>query len=406
MITQSRRALEYLRPDNLTFRFTAYWTMANAHLLIGDRAAASQAYEEAISISQASGDMFSTMLSAGGLGEVQELENQLHAAAETYRRVLQLSGDQPLPAASEAHLGLARVLYEWNDLDGAQEHAEQSLPLARQYDSVIDRFIICEVFLARVKLAQGDVAGAVAMLAETALSVRRKQFVHRMPDVAAAQVLVLIRQGNLEAAADLAQSHNLPLSRARVHLAQGNADRALAVLGPLRQEVEAKGWRDEQLKVMALQAVALYAQGGKHEAVQVIDEALTLAEPGGLIRVFVDEGAPMAHLVSEAAAQGISPDYAGRLRTAFEAEAQKLEDRSALDPASLPPGVRPLIEPLTPREREVLQLMATGQSNPEIAAQLVIAVTTVKTHVKNIYGKLQVTNRFQAAARAQDLGLL
>ena len=90
----------------------------------------------------------------------------------------------------------------------------------------------------------------------------------------------------------------------------------------------------------------------------------------------------------------------------IETEAQKLRDRSALDPASLPPGIRPLIEPLTPREREVLQLISAGRSNPEIAAELVIAVTTVKTHVKNIYGKLQVANRFQAATRAKELHLV
>jgi ATP/maltotriose-dependent transcriptional regulator MalT len=100
------------------------------------------------------------------------------------------------------------------------------------------------------------------------------------------------------------------------------------------------------------------------------------------------------------------PDYADKLLAAFEAEAQMLKGKSGLDPGLLPPGLRPLIEPLTPREREVLPLMAAGHSNPEIAAELIIAVTTVKTHVKNIYGKPQVTNRFQAAARAQDLGLL
>ncbi len=98
--------------------------------------------------------------------------------------------------------------------------------------------------------------------------------------------------------------------------------------------------------------------------------------------------------------------YIGKLLAAFKAEEQKRKDGSCLPPDSLAPGVQPLIEPLTPREREVLQLIASGRSNPEIAAELVIAVTTVKTHVKNIYGKLQVSNRFQAAARAQDLNLV
>ena len=167
-----------------------------------------------------------------------------------------------------------------------------------------------------------------------------------------------------------------------------------------------KGWQDERLKVMVLQSVALHAHGKKDKAVQLLGEALALAEPGGFIRLFLDEGLPMAQLLSEAAARGILPGYTGKLLAAFEAEAQKRQGESFLPPDSLPPGVQPLIEPLTPREREVLRLIAAGRSNPEIAEELVIAVTTVKTHVKNIYGKLQVGNRFEAAARAQDLKLL
>jgi LuxR family maltose regulon positive regulatory protein len=406
IIVQSHRAMEYLRPDNLPFRFTAMWTLGFAHYLQGDRAAAIRAYTEAISIGQASGDMFSIILATSALAETQELENQLYPAAEAYRRVLQLHGDYPQPNAGEDHLGLARILYEWNDLEGAELHGQKSLQLTRQYDSVIDRFIICEVFLARLKLAQGDVTGAAALLAEADQSVREHNFVHRMPEVSAAQVTVSLRQGNLEAAADLAEKHQLPLSQTRVHLALGDPSAALAVLGPLRQEMEAKGWQDELLKVVVLEAIALQANGEKDRAVQVLGETLALAEPGGFVRTFVDEGPPMAQLLSEASARGISPDYTGKLLAAFKAEAQKRKDESYLHPTPLPPGVQPLVEPLTPREREVLQLIAAGRSNPEIAEQLVIAVTTVKTHVKNIYGKLQVTNRFQAVARAQDLNLL
>jgi LuxR family maltose regulon positive regulatory protein len=296
IIVQSRRALEYLPPDNLPFRFTAIWTLAFAYHLQGDRAAAVRTYTEALSISQASGDTFSTILATSGLGQVQELENQLYPAAETYRRVLQLMGDHPQPNACEVHLGLARICYEWNDLDAAEQHGQQSLQLARQYDNVIDRFIISEVFLARLKLAQGDVAEAAAMLAQAEQSVRQHNFVHRMPEVAAAQVLALLRQGNLAAAAQLAQTHQLPISQARVHLAQGNTSAALGLLEPLRQQMEEKGWEDERLKVMVLQAVAHHAHGEKDKAAQLLGDALALAEPGGFIRVFVDEGFPMAQL--------------------------------------------------------------------------------------------------------------
>ena len=294
MITQARRALEYLHPDNLLSRIRAIWTMGFAFQVQGDRAAARQAYTEAIAISQASGNIRFTIVATISLGVIQEFENHLDQAAETFRSALQLAGDHQQPFENEAHLGLARIFYEWNDLESAEQHGQQALQLARQFDSVIDRFVICEVFLARLKLVQGDVAGAAAMLAGTEQSVRQNNFVHRIPEVAAAQVLVLLRQGNLQEAAHLAQTHDLPFSLARIHLAQGDPSAALAVLEPLRRQMEAKGWVDEQLKVMVLQAVALYAHGEKDQAVQLLGEALALAEPGGFIRIFVDEGAPMA----------------------------------------------------------------------------------------------------------------
>src|SRR5438093_1015944 len=172
----------------------------------------------------------------------------------------------------------------------------------------VDTFASCEVLLARLKLAQGDVSGAAAVLDEAEAFVRRHSFVFRMPEVAAAQVLILLHQGHLAAAARLAQMHELPISQTRVHLAQGDPSAALARLLPWRQQVEAKGWEDERLKVMVLQAVALQAHGEKDKAVHLLCDALTLAEPGGFIRLFVDEGLPMARLLSEAEAIGMMPD--------------------------------------------------------------------------------------------------
>ncbi len=402
IIAQSRRALEYLHPDNLSFRTFTIWKLGYAYHLQGDRAAASRAYTEAISISQASGNIITTIVATIGLASLQEAENQLYLAAQTYRRVLQLIGDQPLPVACEAHLGLARICYEWNDLDAAQQHGQQSVQLARQSENT-DRFVSGEVFLARLKLAQGDVAGADAILAKADQSVRRHNFAHRLPEVAAAQVLTLLHQGNLAAAAHLAQTHELPLSQARVHLAQGDPSTALVALEPVRRQMEAKGWQDEQLKVMVLQAVAHHAHGQKEEAAQLLGNALALAAPGGFIRIFVDEGLPMAQLLSEAAAQGIRPDYIGKLLAVFEAEAQKREDQSYLPPA---PSAQPLIEPLSQRELEVLQLIAEGLTNQEIASRLFLSQNTVKVHTRNIYGKLGVHNRTQAAARAKDLKIL
>jgi LuxR family maltose regulon positive regulatory protein len=400
IIAQSRRALEYLHPNNLPVRATAHWTLGYAYQLQGDRAAASQAYTEVISISQASGNIMVTIAATTCLGQVQEAENQLSLAAESYWRVLQLVGDPPWPAACEAYLGLARVCYQWNDLDAAEQHGQQSFQLAMQMENV-DTPAACGVFLARLKLARGDVASATALLAKAEQFVRQHNFVHWMPEVAAVQVLTLLHQGHLAAAAHLAQTHGLPLSQARVHLAQGDTSAALAVLEQLRQQAEAKGWEDERLKVMVLQAVALQAHGEKDKAVHLLFDALALAEPGGFIRLFVDEGLPMAHLLSAAAAQGRMPDYIGKLLAVLEADAQKREDTS-----SLPPPAQPLIEPLSRRELEVLHLMAQGLSNQEMCERLFLALDTVKGHNRKIFNKLQVQRRTEAVARARELGLL
>jgi LuxR family maltose regulon positive regulatory protein len=403
MLTQARRALEHLQPDSLISRASANWTLGHAYLLQGDRVAARQAFTEAISISQAAGDAFTTILATIGLGNVQERENQLYLAAESYQRVLQLAGDQPLQIIAEAHLGLARVLYEWNDLDAAEQHGEEGLELARQYESVIDRFISCEVFLARLKLAQGDVAGATTMLARADQSVRQHGFVHRRQEVAAARVLAFIHQGDLAAAAHLAGSHELPISQARVHLAQGNTSAALAELEQARQQAEVKDWADERLKAMVLQAVARHAHGEKEEAVQLLADALALAEPGGFVRVFVNEGLPMAQLLSEVAARGMMLDYTRRLLATFEAETQSCAHKPS---QVITTSAQPLIEPLSPRELEVLHLVAQGLSNREIGERLFIALDTVKGHNRRIFGKLQVHRRTEAVARARELGLL
>ena len=215
VIAQSRRALEYLHPDNLAVRTATTWKLGWAYQLQGDRAAASRAYTEAIAISQVSGNTAIIISATIGLGNVQEAETQLYSAAETYRRVLHMVGDLPLPVACQAHLGLARICYEWNDLDVAQQHAQQSVRLARQIENTA-RFIAGEVVLARLKLVRGDVAGASAMLAQASQPVRQQRSANHMADVAAAQVLTLLEQGDLAAAAALAQTHELPISQARV----------------------------------------------------------------------------------------------------------------------------------------------------------------------------------------------
>ncbi len=337
---QAGRALEYLHPDNSASRTRAIWALGFAYQLQGDRAAARKVYREAMAIRQKPGDIYFTIMATTGLAQVQESDNQLHEAAESYRRSLQLFGDREPPNASEEFIGLARICYEWNDLEAAEQYARQSVELARQYDPAIDRVTISEVVLARVRLARGDVDDAAAILARAHRSAQQRNFNRQLPEIAAVQVSILLRQGDVAAAAQLARKYELPLGRARVLLAQGDAAAALAVVSAYREQVEARGWADQRLQALALQAVALDAHGGRERAVQVLCDALALAEPGGFVRTFVDEGAPIAELLSEAAAKGIMPGYTARLLAAFPSLPVAAGRTAAPSPASAA-GVRP-----------------------------------------------------------------
>ncbi len=414
IITQSRRALEYLHPNNLAFRTSTAFKLGFAYQFQGDRGAAIQAYTQVISTGETSGNIIFTIAATIGLGTLQEAENQLYLAVDSYRRALQLFGDQPLPVAGVAHLGLARIFYEWNDLDAAQQHGQESLQLARQIENN-DRFVASEVFLARLKLAQGDVAGAAAMLAETEQTMRQQNLMHQMPEIAGVQMLVLLRQGDLAAAAHLAETYPLPLRQARVFIAQGDPSAALAVLESYRQQMEAKNWQDELLKVTVLQAVAHYAREERDKAAQRLGEALSMAEPGGFIRLFVDEGEPMRPLMTDCRLPILKSlphlnGYLEKLLAVFPPRTienpQSLRDAAQSQRDAAPSAIQNPVEPLSQRELEILKLIAQGLSNREISERLFLALDTVKGHNRRIFDKLQVQRRTEAIARARELGLL
>lgn len=405
IVTQAQRALDFLYPGNLPVRTATTWALGYAYELQGNRRAARQSYTAAVAAAEAIGHFIMHLMSTLGIAHMQEADNQLEQAAASYRVALKLAGDPPLPAASGAHLGLARLHYAWNDLDAAEMHARQSLHLARQLENT-DRFIASEVMLARLRLARGEVAAARAQLAAAEQAAQRPHLARMLPEIAAAQVEVLLRQGKVDAAATLAETYALPFCQARVQLAEGDAASALALLASLRADVKAKGWQDDLLRVTVLQALAHQVQGETEPALLRLEEALALAEPGGFIRLFVDEGAAMAALLSIAAARGIMPEYVARLLAACPTQPI---DSHAAGGSTVPPLARrplPLLDPLSPRELEILQLIAEGLSNQEIGARLFLALDTVKGHNRRIFEKLQVQRRTEAVAKARELGLL
>jgi LuxR family maltose regulon positive regulatory protein len=155
------------------------------------------------------------------------------------------------------------------------------------------------------------------------------------------------------------------------------------------------------IKILALQALAFQAQCDIDQAMSVLGRALSLAEPEGYVRTFVDEGEPMARLLYKALTCGIAADYARRLLAAFPVVEPEQADLSEAQASS-----SGLVEPLSERELEVLEFLTQGLTNPEIASRLFLSLNTVKAHTRNIYGKLDVHSRTQAVVRARALGVL
>lgn len=407
MHIQASRALEYLHPSNLAYRSSATRDMGFAYALQGNRSAASRTFAKALSIAEASGDMVEPLLATIGLAEIQELENQLSQAADNYERILPQIREFSLLNTGAVYLGLARIYYEWNRLDTAEQYGQQSLQLAQQYSQLIHRFIMCRVFLSRLKLAQGDASAAATLLAEAEESAHRHNVALLMPEVIAGQIQLLLRQGAIDTAAKLAQQYELPMGRTRVLLAQGFASAALEVVESYRQQLEAKAWQNERLRTMVLQALALNAYGKRDKALELLGEVLALAEPGGFMRLFVDEGEPMRLLISDCRSQIEEQShgqdrrliaYVDKILASF---VQSTEPRSKFIITH-----SEFVPPLSQRELDVLRLIAQGLSNDAISKRLYLALSTVKGHNRVIFDKLHVESRTEAVARARELGLL
>lgn len=399
------------------------------HLLEDNCEAARQAYIEAIKIGRKTDNILLAVMAMCQLAELHMLQGRLRQAAHIYRQAQALASDPagtPLPIAAIAILGIAELLREWNNLQEAQEHLRRGVALGRPWGELwaFDAFIP----LARIKQIQGDFAGALEEIHKARQLAQRFDITEiddRLVEVYQAQLW--LAQGDIEAAtqwaqarrqrADKGSSANYPLSmrekelfvEARLSIAQGQAAKAVELLSSLLPATEDAGRLGRVIEGMVIKALALQALGEMDAAVAALAKALRLGEPQGYVRMFVDEGAPMATLLRETAVQRIRVDYVHKLLSILEAEEQRKEATEKPESVPAPSPEAPvslLVEPLTEREDEVLQLIAGGLSNREIANELVVTLSTVKWHLNNLYGKLNVNSRTQAIARARELHLL
>lgn len=315
-------------------------------------------------------------------GEVLAELNDLEEAVRQARRGIGLvTRGFDLTLIGWGYLSMMRIYFSSEDVDGIRAIRQEMESL--EQDSTLPPWVKSpiEAWQVRVWLAQGDLQAAVAWAAERGLGAENQKTIlpPAIDFIALFSYLVL----------------------ARIRMRQKRLDEALELLRWLLETAEAGGRTARTIEILLLEALVLQAGGDVARAISVLEKALALAEPEGFVRIFVDEGEPAARLLREAVQRGSASVYVGRLLNAFSAaEPQQSEPaNNAADPSAL-------VEPLSERELEVLQHIAEGLTNQEIADQLYLSLNTVKVHTRNIYSKLDAHNRMQAVAAARSLGIL
>jgi LuxR family maltose regulon positive regulatory protein len=307
-------------------------------------------------------------------------------------------------------------LREWNQLAAAHEHALTGIEYGRRF-GVGSIWASSYVALMRVLQAQGDAEGALEALREAEATIQNHhvRLATRL-EFNTSRVVQWLAVGDVEAASRWAQefsggSELEQIALARLRLAQGQSAQARHLLEEQGALARLGGRTGRLIEILGLQALALKAQGQPQEAGAALGQSLSLASSQGYLRVFLDLGDPLYDLLEMRAAQDppavtLSKDPVRSLLEAFQQERAEQQSRMAGSISPSPALAKGSIDTLTKRELEVLRLLARGLSNKEIAGELVVAPSTVKQHLKNIYGKLDVHSRTQAAARGRELELL
>jgi LuxR family transcriptional regulator, maltose regulon positive regulatory protein len=420
----ANQADELLPEENLLPRSVVPFVLGDGYLLSGALDKAEEAFEKIRVIGYKSGNLWTLAVALHKQALVKKLRGELHAARDLYQEVIQLAsekGGQQYGSLAGIFVGLGDLLREWNDLETARQMVSQSIKNMEHWLSPTDQ-MNGYITLSRITQSIGDLEGAVAALHKAEeVSRRWNPLPLTLKTLESCQVRLWLARGDSNAIERWVKEKNFDTRElqdnrqldylneiewagfSRVLIANNETDQALHLLALLAEAAESGGRNGRLIEILNLTGLVLHRSGRTGEALEYLKKSLALAEPEGYVRIFLDEGRPMEELLQACRlrVEGLLKPYVGRLLEAFPLRTgdQRVNSSSAIQ-------TEPLIETLTGREAEILSLIAAGLSNQEIAERLVLSEGTVKTHTHNLYGKLGVSSRTRAIARAIELKLI
>jgi LuxR family maltose regulon positive regulatory protein len=406
-IAHANAARALMREDNELGRGSAAALVGLAQWTNGDLPAADRGYVDAIAHLEKAGYLSDVLGCSIALADIRSGLGKLGDALRVYERGLRLangSGASVMRGAADMHTGMADVLRERNELDEALDHLEAVAELGED-NGLPQNPYRWRLVTARIRQATGDIDGALALYDDA----DRRYFTDFSPGIrppSALRARMLITQRRLSDAvrwardAGVSADDELTYVRefehatlARLLLAQERRGVALALLARLLEAAQEGGRTGSVLDILVAQSLAFDGSGDVESALAAIERAAQLAEPEGYVRVFLDEGPPMASLLKRAAARRAASNAVTALASAFAPPRRVIANQG-------------LVEPLSERELEVLRLLEGDLDGPGIANELIVSLNTVRTHTKNIYAKLGVNSRRAAVRRGAELGLL
>jgi LuxR family maltose regulon positive regulatory protein len=415
-IDQSRKALNHLPEQNVTWRSAAALPFGDAIMFKGDIEASYDTRMETLEMSKKSGHPYLILVSNGRLAWTLRQQGKLKQVIELCEQQVQYANQCGISNMSVSGWIMTlwgEALAELNELAGAIQKANNGVELIGSGSGDLAVFGWGNLNLVRILFSKGDMVGVKEVIQRLENII---QDTHRLilNQIFAWKARIWLEENELEAASKwveefylnsneklnlLSEIECIVLTRTLIY--QGSLDEATKLLQQLLNTAEAGKHISRIIKILILQAMVFQAGDDTTQALVTLERALTLAKPEGFIRIFVDEGTVVARLLHDALSRGISPDYVRQLLGAFplEESEQVASTKSKVDQSEL-------IEPLSEREIEVLQLIAEGLTNPEISSRLCVSLNTVKTHTRNIYAKLGGHTRTQAVARGRALGII